>query len=107
MANFKITSNSLPNFWVNYEAEHLFEALEMFDDEYGEHGKIRGMTLGANYVFEDLSVELVPEPTMLISWYEHDCDFVTSFCDQNGHLKHAHIPERILHEFMTVPPKDK
>ena len=106
MAKFKITSKSIPNFLVSYRASNIFEALQMFEDEYGQNGLLRGVSYG-DLVLTDIVVEIVPEPTMLISWYEHDCEFVTSFCDQNGHLKHAHIPERILHEYVDLEPKDK
>ena len=35
--------------------------------------------------------------TVLVSWYEHDCDWITKYCDEN-HRKYAVVPRAILVE---------
>lgn len=41
------------------------------------------------------------EEYVLVSWYEHDCDWVTKYCDE-AHKRYATVPLAVLHKYPAV-----
>lgn len=38
--------------------------------------------------------------TRFVSWYEHDCDWITKYCDEH-HQRYATIPVDVLEQYAT------
>ena len=44
-----------------------------------------------------------PEP-VLVMWYEHDCPWITKYCDEE-HLRRATVPRDVLSQYVSTPAR--
>lgn len=45
------------------------------------------------------SGEMIVEEVVSVSWYEHDCDWITKYCDEE-HRRSAFVPVSVLDQYV-------
>lgn len=43
---------------------------------------------------------------VLVSWYEHECDWISKYCDET-HKVYAVVPEKLLRKYRVAKSKSK
>lgn len=49
--------------------------------------------------------EVPPDNTVLVSWYDHGCPWVTKLCDEE-HRRHAWVPADVLRQYVDDKCED-